>query len=65
MKKVKYHWICFLQDEEKMHNVREVMLLENAEVHFRSNDTDGETRYYTWSVSKFESTFKINLLDYI
>lgn len=59
MNKVLHHWFCFLQDEDSMHNVREVWYLSNNTIQYRSNDTDGETRYYNSSITDFESKFKV------
>ena len=62
MKKVLFHWFCHLQDDQQLQNVREVWYLDNNTIQYRSNDIDGQTRYYNDTIAKFEKTFKVNIL---
>lgn len=61
MLKILASYICFLQDRRKLHNVREIHILENRTVHYRSNDVDGTERRYTKPIEEFESEFQVSL----
>ncbi len=65
MKRIICSFNCFLQDKDNMHNVRHIDLQQDRTVYMRSNDIDGETRYYTKTFAEFEVEFKVNLLDYL
>ncbi len=65
MNKVLYHWFCLLQDEEQYHNVREVFYLDNKTIQYRSNDIDGQSRWYNDSIADFEFKFKVNIGELI
>lgn len=64
-KKVLHHFVGFAQDEDQVQTVREIFILDTNEVYYRSNDIDGETRYYTSSIPDFENEFKVNIGEMI
>lgn len=59
--KVISHYIVFLQNEGD--TCREVMLLDNNQIHQKVNCVDGIERRFTDDVITFENKYKISIYD--